>query len=402
MTVPAPRPPVSAGEPGYRRLVIALMVGGLANFSVMYFVQPLLPLLATHYGVSATDSAHALSATTAATIVGLLVVGPLADRFGRAPVMTWSLVASGILGLASAFAPGWGALVMSRGLLGLSVAGFPAAALAYLRQEVHPRSHQRANAWYIVGTGVGGATGRLLPEPVAAIGGWPLAAATMGTLTLVAAGAVWVLLPRTERFTPRHVGFREVLTGTAAALTDRVVLLLCVTGFVAMGTFVALYNAVAFRLQAAPFSLGTAAVIVYFAYPVGLFGPALLRWLAETTGRGRAVMAGFVLLGASVGVLAIENLAAIMVGLALVTFAFLGVHAQVSAWTVDRAVRVGIGSAQASSAYLILYYLGSTLCGLAATWLWERHGWAGVSLFTGLLVVVGMLVVARAAAHERR
>lgn len=402
MTVPAPRPPVSAGSSGYRRLVIALMVGGLANFSVMYFVQPLLPLLAVHYHVSATDSAHALSATTAATIVGLLLVGPLADRFGRVPVMKWSLLASGVLGVASAFAPGWGALVLLRALLGLSVAGFPAAALAYLRQEVHPGSHPRANAWYIVGTGVGGATGRLLPDPIAAIGGWPLAAVTMGTLTLIAAGAVWVLLPRSERFTPRRVAVREVFTGTFTALKDRVVRLLCLTGFVAMGSFVALYNAVAFRLQAPPYVLGTAAVVVYFAYPLGLFGPALLRWLAEIRGRGRAVLIGFALLGVSVAFLAIESLFTIMAGLSLVTFAFLGVHAQLSAWTVDRAVRVRIGPAQASSAYLILYYLGSTLCGVAGTWLWEHHGWPGVSVFTGLLVILGMAAVARASASDRQ
>ena len=43
----------AAGSATYRRIVVALMAGGLANFSLMYFVQPLLPLLAAHYGVSA-------------------------------------------------------------------------------------------------------------------------------------------------------------------------------------------------------------------------------------------------------------------------------------------------------------------------------------------------------------
>ena len=46
------------------------MAGGLANFAVMYFVQPLLPLLVTEYGVSTSDSAHALSITTATIILG--------------------------------------------------------------------------------------------------------------------------------------------------------------------------------------------------------------------------------------------------------------------------------------------------------------------------------------------
>ena len=125
------------GTAAYRRLVLALMAGGLANFSLMYFVQPLLPLLATHYGVSAAESSHALSVTTLTILAGSLVAGPLADRFGRVNIMRWSLLASGGLGLASAFAPDWASLVMTRGLLGVTLAGLPVAALAYLLSLIH-------------------------------------------------------------------------------------------------------------------------------------------------------------------------------------------------------------------------------------------------------------------------
>ena len=79
--------------------------------------------------------------------------------------MRWSLLASGLLGLLSAFAPNWASLVAVRGLLGLTLAGLPVAALAYLREEVDTASHPRANATYIAGTAVGGAVGRLLPGP---------------------------------------------------------------------------------------------------------------------------------------------------------------------------------------------------------------------------------------------
>ena len=381
------------GTRTYRRIVVALMAGGLANFSLMYFVQPLLPMLAAHYGVTPAESAHALSVTTLTIIAGLVATGPLADRVGRVTVMRWSLLASGFLGLACALAPTWGSLVVARGLLGLTLAGLPGAALPYLREEVDAASHPRANAAYIAGTAVGGAAGRLLPGPLATLGGWPLAATVVSLLTLGAGVLLVVLLPESRGFRPRTVHVRQALLGTLAAPADRVVALLCLAGFASMGTFVGIYNAVAFRLQAPPFLLGAAASLVYLAYPIGIASPMLARALADRVGRGRATALGIGLLFASVTLLSLSTLPAVVAGLGLITFAFLGIHSLLSGWVVDRAKRRGRGTAQASSAYLGTYYLGSTLAGALATWLWQTGGWAGVAELGYCLAALGLLAV---------
>jgi YNFM family putative membrane transporter len=367
-----------AGTASYRRLVVALMAGGLANFSLMYFVQPLLPLLATHYGVSAGESAHALSVTTLTMLVGLGVAGPMADRLGRVNLMRWSLLVSGLLGLASAFAPTWTTLLLTRGLMGLTLAGLPVAALAYLREEVRTSSHARANATYIAGTAVGGAAGRLLPGPLAALGGWQLSAIVVSAVTLAAGVALYVLLPQSRRFERRSVDLRTLLLGGVAALRDPVVALIGIAGFAAMGVMVGVYNAIGFRLQTAPFNLGTAASLVYLAYPVGILAPQLMRRLNARTSRGIAVASGTILLALGALVVSLPSLVGVFVGLGVVTFAFLGTHSLLSGWVVDRAKRRGIGVAQASSAYLVTYYLGSTIAGVAATLQWESHGWPGV------------------------
>jgi YNFM family putative membrane transporter len=383
----------AVGTRTYRRIVVALMAGGLANFSLMYFVQPLLPMLAAHYGVTPAESAHALSVTTLTIIAGLVATGPLADRVGRVTVMRWSLLASGFLGLACALTPTWGSLVVARGLLGLTLAGLPGAALAYLREEVDTASHPRANAAYIAGTAVGGAAGRLLPGPLATLGGWPLAATVVSLLTIGAGVLLVVLLPESQGFRPRPVRVRQALLSTLAAPADRVVALLCLAGFASMGTFVGMYNAVAFRLQAPPFLLGAAASLVYLAYPVGIASPMLARALADRVGRGRATAVGIGLLFASVALLSLSTLPAVVAGLGLITFAFLGIHSLLSGWVVDRAKRRGRGTAQASSAYLGTYYLGSTIAGALATWLWQTGGWAGVAVLGLCLAALGLLAV---------
>ncbi|HML52040.1 MAG TPA: MFS transporter [Propionicimonas sp.] len=387
-----------AGTASYRRLILAVMAGGFANFSLLYFVQPLLPLLATQYQVTPAESAHVLSITTLTIIAGLLMAGPLSDRFGRVPIMRWSLVGSGLLGIASAFAPSWGVLLLLRGLLGITSAWLPAAALAYLREEVQPGSHSRANAAYIAGTALGGAAGRLLPGPIAALGGWPLAAATMGILTLVSGAALWLMLPPSQGFSPRRVAVREMLLGTIAAPRDPVIGWLSVAGFAAMGTFVAVYNAMAFRLQAPPFLLGHAASLVYLAYLFGIAAPLLLRRFSDRIGRGCATIAAAVMLMLAVVIASITTLTGVVIGLGLITFAFLGVHSLLSGWVVDRAARRGLGTAQASSAYLLAYYLGSTTLGALATWLWQTNGWSAVEALG--VAAAGLAIIAAAVANR--
>jgi MFS transporter, YNFM family, putative membrane transport protein len=382
-------------------MIVALMAGGLANFSLMYFVQPLLPLLVDVYAITPAESAHALSITTATMTLGLLMAGPLADHFGRVQVMRWSLIGSGLLGLATAFAPSWAALLVLRGLLGITLAWFPAAALAYLREEVPPQSHGRAHAAYIAGTAIGGATGRLLPGPLAALGGWAATATTMSLLTLLSGLALWLLLPLSGGFQPHSVPLREVLLGTITAPKDRVVASLCVAGFTSMGTFVGVYNAVAFRLQAPPFELGHAAGWVYLAYPIGIAAPYLLRRLSESDGRGHTTALGAAGLVLAVAVTSLPWLWAVFSGLGLLTFAFLGVHSLLSGWVVDRAARKNLGNAQASSAYLLTYYLGSTVAGALATVEWQNVGWLGVEALSLTLAVSTVVAVLLASRFDR-
>ncbi len=67
---------------------------------MLYCVQPLLPLLAAHFAVSAATSSLALSLTTLCLALCLLVSGALAESWGRKPVM------AAALGLASLLGPG--------------------------------------------------------------------------------------------------------------------------------------------------------------------------------------------------------------------------------------------------------------------------------------------------------
>ena len=82
-SAPAPTQ-LEAGTPGYRRANLAMFVGGFATFAMVYSTQPLLPLLATEFGVGAASASLTVSATTAGLALMLIPGSVLADRLGPA------------------------------------------------------------------------------------------------------------------------------------------------------------------------------------------------------------------------------------------------------------------------------------------------------------------------------
>ncbi|MCL1838483.1 MAG: MFS transporter [Propionibacteriaceae bacterium] len=380
------------GTTPYKRLVVALFFGGFASSCLIYSVQVLLPMLAKHYQVSAPESAQVMSATTGAMMVGLVVAGPVADRVGRARLMRWSLLLSGTFCLISAFVPTLQLLLIARVLIGLSLCGFPVSALAYLREEVHTDFHLRANGMYVAGMTIGGTTARLLPIPLHEIGGWALAASVIGLIGLSASALLFLILPAARRFETKSANIKRVLLGTFSSPRDPVIALICVIGFASMGINTGLYNSTTFRLAAPPLELGAAATLVYIVHPLGAFGPAIFRRLTDRLGRGYATAIGVGGFAVGLAILQTTTVPTIMIGLAIGIISFVGIHALLTAWVVDRAQRQGSGTAQASSAYLLTFYLGSTVIGIVATHQWDVAGWNGVALLA--FILIGIAAVA--------
>lgn len=382
---------VPARSPRFVRIVGLLAAGGLANFAVVYFPQPILPQIGESFRVDAGVTGLALSVTTAAMLVGLLLAGPVSDRIGRVAAMSGSLVFTGILAVLCALAPTWEVFLALRAAAGLTLAVVPAVAIAYLRDVVREDAHSRANALYISGTAMGGALGRLAPLPLAALGGWQLVTVVLGILSLVVGVLVWMTLPRDGAArVPLRIG--DLLGGSLASLRDPVILAICVIGGLNMVAFVGLYNAVPFRLNAPPFSLGSAEVLVYLAYPIGIAAPGLFHRMSTRWGRATASIVGAVALLVASAVLLVPSFLGVFAGLGLLAVAFLGTHSVLSGWVVTRAHAVGRSTSRASSAYLLSFYIASTLSGTASTHVWASSGWGAVIVLAAVSLVASLVL----------
>jgi YNFM family putative membrane transporter len=377
------------GTAEYRRVLVALFAAGMATFVLLYDVQALLPELVDAFGVSPTQSTLVMSLPTAALAVSLLVLGPLSEVVGRTRLIHVSLASSAVIAVACALAPTWDALLVLRLLAGVSLAGLPAVATAYLREELHPSTHARAAGLYIGGTALGGMTARLVTAPIAEVAGWHWALAAAAGVAVVCAAVVARTLPSSRHFIPAPTGGRPFLSMARAALTDRALLALYALGSCAVGTLVAAFNALGFRLTSSPFDLDVGTIsLVFLVYALGTVSSTVSGRLADAMGRRAILPAGCAIALAGVLLTLPEWLPSIVAGFAALSIGFFVIHGLASGWVAVRAHAAGIGTGQAVAFYLFSYYVGSSVFGTLGGYAWSIAGWSGVAVLCGTLLLV--------------
>lgn len=376
------------GTPAFRKLNLALFAAGFSTFAILYCVQPLLPVFSAEFHVSAAISSLSLSLTTGLLAIAMLVTGSLSEVWGRKPVMVASLLSSAVLTILLAAAPNWETLLVARMLVGVTLSGLPAVAMAYVSEEVDPRSIGLAMGLFIGGNAIGGMAGRLVSGVLTDLGSWRLAIGAIGSLGLIAAILAWRSLPRSAHFRARSANPVDLLRSFGAHLRDPGLRSLFAEAFLLMGGFVTLYNYLGYRLTAPPYSLSQTAIGAVFV--IYLIGTASSTWVGDLAGRlGRrrvfwvmiALMLGGVVLTLS------DAITMILAGMVTVTFGFFGAHSIASSWVGRRAQGA---KAQASALYLFCYYVGSSAIGTLGGVFWSSWGWWGVVALVSVLLTAAL------------
>src|SRR5471030_2752172 len=357
-------PRIAAGSADFKRINRALFFGGFACFALLYSVQPLLPLLSHQFALTPAQSSLTLSVSTAALALSMLASSALSDRIGRKPIMVAALVLAAVLTLLCAAAQSYPQLLALRMLLGIALGGMPAIAMAYLGEEMEPRSLGLSMGLYISGSAFGGMAGRVLTSVLSDVLSWRVALAAMGVAGLLSAWEFWRGLPW-----------------------------LFAISFLLMGCFVSVYNYIGYRLLGAPFGLRQSVVgAISFLYLIGIFSSVWAGRLADRLGRRRVL---WLMLGVtSAGLLlTLSNaLPLIVAGVALLTFGFFASHSVASSWVGRRA---GAPKALASALYLFFYYMGSSVIGSATGVMWARAAWPGVVGMLAVVLALALLIAFR-------
>ena len=385
-------PYIERGTAAFLRTNLAFFCAGIATFALLYCVQPMMPVFSGVFGVSPAAASLSLSLPTAAMAVCMLVASAVSEAVGRKPVMLASVFASSAITIACAFVPGWEAFLALRLVQGLLLSGLPAVAMAFIAEEVHPRSSGYAMGLYISGSALGGMLGRVISGVLMEYGGWRLAIGGIGGLGMAAALVFWQCLPPSRHFTARPLLLRGLAENFALHLRDGGLRWLFLVGFLLMGAFVTVYNYIGYRLLAPPFGLSHLLVgSVFTVYLVGIASSTFIGGLADRFGRRRLLWVILLAMLGGLALMSLDWLPAVVGGLAVMTFCFFGAHSLASSWVGRRA---RLARAQASSLYLFCYYMGSSVVGAAGGVAWSGLGWPGVTWLVGgclaLALVAGL------------
>lgn len=378
-----------------RRIRLALLVGALALFALLYAPQPVLPQFAAAFSLAPGTVALLVSAGTLGLAVSAIPLGTLSEVVGRRRVMVTALLIAEVIGVALPFLPNFPLLVALRLVQGAAVAGLAAVAAAYLADETGGRDLGTTMGLYVAGTTIGGMSGRLLGGIAGDYGGWT------GGLTAVAVLAgictvLFVLLLPTERHQQRqHFRLRPLLDGVRAAATDPGLRAPFAVAALGMGSFVAVYNVLGFRLIAPPLSVPPAlAALAFLAYAAGTVTSALAGRFADRFGRRPVLLTGLVVALAGLALMLAGNLVVILLGLVVFTGGFFAAHSVASGWVGVLAAPSARG--QASAMYQFAYYGGSSVGGVLGGTAYAHWGWPGMSLVLACWLALAGVAVLRA------
>ncbi len=365
------------GSPAYYRITLALFLAGFATFSLLYCVQPLLPLLAETFNATPAESSLVLSVSTVALALAVLMAGPYSEWVGRRGLMAVSMAVASLCDIGASFASDWHLLLVLRAMGGYALGGVPAVAMAYLAEEIEPRGLGLAMGLYVGGTALGGMTGRVLSGLIADAWGWRAAVGGIGLWGLVLALAFLLLLPPSRNFVAKP-GFRPVYHFGAwfrHLMRPGLPALFAIGGLV-MGAFVTVYNYVGFVLMAPPYRLSQAQIgLIFIGFLAGLVSSALAGAMADRLGRRPVLLASLGMLMAGLLLALAPPLPFVIAGITLVAAGFFAAHAVASGWVGSLAAG---DKGHATSLYLVTYYAGASLMGSAGGWFLEGWGWAGV------------------------
>ncbi|WP_375054977.1 MFS transporter [Zobellella sp. DQSA1] len=385
--------------PLWWRATLALGLGSILVFVNLYLTQPLLPLLARDFELSALSASWALSVSTLGLAVGLLFWARVADLIGRKPVMLGCLLVAILLSLLIALVPGFATLVILRALQGFFLAGLPATAVAYMGEEFTPRALVTSIGIYIAANSMGGIAGRVFGGFIAQwAGGWQASFLILGGLSLLLWLPLLKLLPHSRHFVPAASGegFHALLGHVRNPLLWPVYLV----GGLNFMVFLNQYTYVAFYLAAPPINLAPAALgLLFLTYLSGTFASGISGWLIGRFGLGKTLLMAIAIMAVGNLGLFSHRMPLILLALLVDSFAFFLAHACASSW-VGRSVRQH--RALASSLYLVFYYLGASLGGLYLYPYWEWAGLPGVAAGMMLVLVVTAGLGLRLLRQEQR
>ncbi|QDQ84506.1 MFS transporter [Paraburkholderia megapolitana] len=156
------------------------------------------PLLAHSLHIDHAALGRVFGAGFVGTVLGSLIAGPLADRFGRRPMLLLALAVTGVFTLACAFAGSATSLATLRFLGGLGMGGAIPAVAAITAESSTTQRRSSLVILMFIGFPLGAVVGGAITAALMMRFGWPFVFLMGGICALVAIVPVLLVIPSTS------------------------------------------------------------------------------------------------------------------------------------------------------------------------------------------------------------
>jgi len=366
-----------------RNLVIAL-IATIISFSTLYIPQPMLPLLAENFGVSAGEAGLLMTVAMLPLAIAPVLYGYFLQAIPARLMLTIALALLALDQVCFYFAEEFWHLILLRLLQGLLLPAIFTALMTYCASMVPAQMVRRAMVFYIGATILGGFSGRLLGGVFASSFDWHSAFVIVGLMQLVPL----LLLTRVEsdadinfaRLDPRSISrvllnrnFRFMLMALASVF------------FVFSG----ILNIVPFHLQnidatATPFLIS----LLYLGYlvgaPVSFFSDSISKRLRDER---KGLWLGLLIHALGLVMLLFVAYKGLIVMMFFLAAGFFLIHALLSGLANHLAQE---HKGVVNGVYVSIYYFSGALGSWLPGYLFDGIGWQGmIIVFMAILAFCG-------------
>lgn len=395
--MPATSQNVAKGDPAPEasgrlspRLVALLAVTTGAVVANLYYVQPLLDLMADAFDVSGGTAALLVTGSQVGYVAGVVLLVPLGDVVERRRLISVLLLGLAVASVVAAAAPTFAVLALSFVVIGV-LAAVAQIVVPLASTLAGPGERGRVVGTVMSGLLIGVLAARTASGLLTEVGGWRLVFAISAVIML----ALFVLLsqalppvPPTEPVSYRRA-LRSVLELVAQEPLLRQRMALGAFGFAG---FSVLWTSIAFLLSDPPYGYDEGVIGLFgLAGIVGVLVAPLAGRLADR-GHGRGALNTFLVVvpisWALLAWLGGSSVLGLVVGIVLLDAGIQGAHIsnQAAIYRLRPEVR-----SRVTTAYVVSFFLGGVVGSLLAAVLYGAGGWGAICA-VGVALGVGGVV----------
>jgi predicted MFS family arabinose efflux permease len=355
-------------------LLLAVVVG--ATVANIYYIQPLLPTLASYFSTSASGIGKVAMLTQLGTAAGMLVFVPMGDTHQRRSLAFWLLIASTVALTLFASAQNVFMLALAGMMIGLTASAVHV--LVPFAAHLAP-ADQKGSAIGVVLSGL--LLGILLARTVSGYIcqwlDWRAVYILASGFMVIAAIGVRAKLP-SQKPDVRLSWIKLMSSAWALVRQQPVVRDATLISALLFFAFSAFWTTLAFFLAGDHYTYGAAAVGNFgLVGAVGALAAPLLGRLADRFSARRNVLMTVLITSISFVVMGLlgNHLAGLIAGVLLLDIGMQGTH--VSNQTRIYAV-LPEAKSRMNMVYMFAYFFAGAMGSLAGAKVWQRFGWTGV------------------------